>query len=75
MASLRMLGSMYGLYDPTDWKCCSYVDTILDAWVDLHDTSYAVAMFMPNATEAEKASKMQENIQKFHEPCLAVMEK
>ena len=70
-----MLGAMNGFYDTTDWKSCGMVDSILDCWVDLHDKSYAVAMFMPNATEEEKANKMQENIEKFHEPCLGLMEK
>jgi len=74
MASLRMLGSMYGLYDPKDWKCCSYVDTILDCWVDMHDKTYEVMIFMPNATEEEKSTKLQEYIEKFHEPCLTIME-
>ena len=69
-----MLGAMNGLYDTTDWKRCSYVDTILDCWVDIHDKSYAVAMFMPDATDAERASKMQECIGKFHEPTLGLME-
>ena len=70
-----MLGAMHGFYDTNDWKCCSYVDTILDCWVDMHDKSYEVAMFMPKATEEEKATKMQEYIEKFHEPCLGLMEK
>ena len=47
MATLRMLGAMHGFYDPRDWKTCGYVDTILDAWVDMHDKSYGIIMFMP----------------------------
>ena len=46
MATLRMLGAKYGFYDTTDWKSCGNADTILDCWVDMHDKSYEVAMFM-----------------------------
>ena len=74
MATLRMLGAMHGFYDATDWKTCSYVDTILDAWVDMHDKSYEVAMFMPTASAEERAAKMKEYIGKVHEPCLRAME-
>ena len=74
MATLRMLGSMNGLYDPSDWKCAAYVDSILDCWVDLHDKSYQVAMFMPNASAQEKENKMQEYITKLHDPLLKFME-
>ena len=74
MATLRMLGSMNGLYDPSDWKCAAYVDSILDCWVDLHDKSYQVAMFMPNASDEERMAKMTEIIDKLHEPCFKYME-
>ena len=35
MATLRMMGTKKGLYDPKDWKSAAYIDPILDAWVDL----------------------------------------
>ena len=35
MASLRMLGTKLGYYDPTDWKAAFYCDVVLDAWVDV----------------------------------------
>ena len=73
MASLRMLGAKEGYYDPTNWKECQCIDQILDAWVDIHDKFYEVAMFM-QGTAQEKNVKMQEYIEKLHHPVLKFME-
>ena len=44
MASLRMLGAKYGMYDPKDWKSSFYTDHILDAWVDIHDKTNGIVL-------------------------------
>ena len=57
MASLRMLGAKYGMYDPKDWKSCFYTDHILDAWVDIHDKTNGIVLDQ-SSNEEEKAAKL-----------------
>ena len=73
MASLRMLGAKYGMYDPKDWKAVFYCDHILDAWVDIHDKTNGIVLDQESSQE-QKGEKLQEVIEKNHIPLLKVME-
>ena len=73
LAILRSLGAKNGLYDAADWRSAAYVDTILDAWVDMLNKSSECVFAMeadPKGT-MEKHAKVIENV---HVPALKVME-
>ena len=73
LAILRSLGAKNGLYDAADWRSAAYVDTILDAWVDMLNKSSECVFAM----EADPKGTMEKHagvIENVHVPALKVME-
>ena len=76
MAILRMLGQKYGYYDAQNWRCAAKVDTLLDAWVDMHDKTNGLALKMTQGgyTQEEAMTEIDGIIENVHVPALKVME-
>ena len=73
MAELRMLGTMYGYYNPSDWKCAYYCDVILDGWVDILDKTNGIVL--SEDSEEKKKETLENVIKNIHIPFLNFMEK
>ena len=73
MAELRMLGTMYGFYNPQDWKAAYYCDVILDAWVDILEKTNGIVLSQDS--EEKKMETLENVIKNVHIPVLNFMEK
>ena len=68
MATLRMVGIKYGYYNPTNWKECLIIDSVLDAYTDCFNAIVPVTIKPGNPEEREEEA--EKIIDKVHEPLM-----